>query len=730
MKRIVALLLCVLLVGSLAGEVMVVQAAEPGIKITGYSVSGVPNVANIFAVTLHLRWDAGGQDNILASLSIESISSNYKQAENKDGSYVVSTSPIASKHVSGLEDGETAFETFFFLRTGRGDKLDIQFEFKYLYGQNISSGTNTGSVLVVKSSPDIEDPKSPDPPPPIIPEIPDPVPVDTTKYRPNLTVDTEAAMPFLGQETEELVIPIKNTAIYSANKITVAIESANKSEPLFTANRITVSATINTLSRDQVKEAKFDVELAPGAITGIHEVTLNYTFHNNHGDRFTDSETAYIRVENQNAAPRLAVTSSQSLTPGQRSQVRFKLTNSGTSAARNVKVTLEGLDPAGVAVVNDIDVKYVDLVEGGGSAEVAYNLLPAPTLEGSSARLQAKIEYTDTSGATYSSTNAVFLPLLGAVMEADKGVPRLIINRYSFSPQEIRAGSNFLLDLDLQNTSRSKTITNLKVTIISEEGVFLPIDASNTLFIESIAPGEVMPASLMLSAKADAENKAYPLRITFEYEDSQGTAHSSQEMITIPVHQNSRLEVSEIVFYGEPMLYNMVPVNIEFYNLGKTILYNLMVQAEGPFQLEGGRYFVGNFNPGASDSFNFAVTPTEPGEQIGEVVFQFEDSVGTQLEVRRELKLNVMEPFFPDEPGPEMPPPQQPTSKWTYIGIGAAVLIIAAGALLIWRRRRKNKKLELQRAQDFTAATQAVVPEIEYVGFEEETQPDKSEPNN
>lgn len=717
MKRIVALLLCVLLVGSLAGEVMVVQAAEPKVMVAGYSVQGVLGVPDVYAVTLSLKLDSSSTAE-LDSLDISNTDEDFKPATRSGSRYTISNNPLpaSANTLSRLNSGETASETFYFIMIGTKNELKLSFS---------DGGKTVGSadVLIVKSAPDPE-------PPPIIPVDPDPVPVDTTKYRPNLTVDTEAAMPFLGQETEELVIPIKNTAIYSANKITVAIEPANKTEPLFTANRITVSAAINTLSRDQVKEAKFDVELAPGAITGIHEVTLNYTFHNNHGDRFTDSETAYIRVENQNAAPRLAVTSSQSLTPGQRSKVRFKLTNSGTTAARNVKVTLEGLDPAGVAVVNDIDVKYVDLVEGGGSAEVAYNLLPAPTLEGSSARLQAKIEYTDTSGATYSSTNAVFLPLLGAVMEADKGVPRLIINRYSFSPQEIRAGSNFLLDLDLQNTSRTKTITNLKVTIISEEGVFLPIDASNTLFIESIAPGEVMPASLMLSAKADAENKAYPLRITFEYEDSQGTAHNSQEMITIPVHQNSRLEVSEIVFYGEPMLYNMVPVNIEFYNLGKTILYNLMVQAEGPFQLEGGRYFVGNFNPGASDSFNFAVTPTEPGEQIGEVIFQFEDSVGTPLEVRRELKLNVMEPFLPDEPGPEMPPPQQPTSKWTYIGIGAAVLIIAAGALLIWRRRRKNKKLELQRAQDYTAATQAVVPEIEYVGFEEETQPDKSEPNS
>lgn len=566
-------------------------------------------------------------------------------------------------------------------------------------------------VLVIKSMPDPEPPTFPEP-------EPEP-PVDTTKYRPNLTVDTEAEMPLLDQETEELVIPIKNTAIYAANKITVAIEPADKSTPLFTANRITVSTTINTLSRDQVKDAKFDVQLAPGATTGIHQITVNYIFHNNHGDRFTDSETAFIRVENRNAAPRLAATSSHWLVPGQQSQVRFKITNSGATPARNVKVTLEGLDPSGVSVVNDIDVKYLDFIEGNGQAEVVYNLFPAPTLEGASTRLQMKIDYTDISGTTYSSTNALFLPLDGAV-SAEEGVPRLIISKYSLSPQEIRAGNKFLLELDLQNTSRSKTITNLKVTIISEEGVFLPVDASNTLFIEAITPGEVVPATLSLSAKADAENKPYPLRITFEYEDNRGAAYNAQEMITIPVHQNSRLVVGEVMLYGEPMLYDMVPVNVEFYNLGKTTLYNLMVQAEGPFQLEGGRYFVGNFTPGASDSFNFAIIPNEPGELVGAVVFQFEDSIGTPLEVRREIKLNVMEPFFPEDPGFEEPMPVPTTNKWKYVGIGGAVLLVVVGGFFFWRRRRKQKKLELQRAEELTAAAQIVVPEIEYVGFDDE----------
>ncbi len=724
MKRIVALLLCVLLIASAAGDVHWAQAAgeEPGIEIAGYTVQGVAGVADVYAVTLKLRRT---NSNYLTGLKLSTPGPNFKQATGSGGSYTISNDPLsASQNTINTLNGNPnpdwpiASETFYFIRAAEGNDLVICF---FCNGKDPSGDASSdGTISVIKSAPDpiVVDPVVPGPP----------VEVDTTKYRPILGVASDAALPLLDQTTEELSIPITNTAIYAANRITVSMEPTDKDKPLFTANRISVSASINTLNRDQVKDAKFAIKLAPGAKTGIHQVTLKYSFNNNHGDHFNDdSEVVYIQVENRNAAPRLTASCSQWLTPGQQAKVNFTLTNHGTTVARDVKVTLEGLSPTGVALINDIDVKHLDLIAGGESASVHYNLLPAHSLEGSSTSLQLKVDYSDSNGENYSDTNTVFLPLSGAKAE-DKGVPRLIISKYSFDPPVIRAGSECTLFLELQNTSRSKTITNLKVTILSDEGIFLPVDASNTVFIESIAAGDMVAVSLPMATKADAENKTYPLKISFDYEDSQGAAHNSQEMISVPVNQNSRLVVGEIALYGEPMLHEMVPVNVEFYNLGKTILYNLMVKAEGPFKMEGGRYFVGNFNPGASDSFNFAVTPTEPGEQVGEVIFQFEDSIGTQHEVKRELKLEVIEPFYPDDPGMDEPLPPPPTNKWKYVGIGAGVLVLAAAGFVFWRRRKMQKKLELQRAQDLTAAAQAVVPEIEYVGFEDEVEPDHPEP--
>lgn len=715
MKKTIAIILLAVLVAVGSAAPQPVAAAEAKLKVSGYSVAGVLDVTNVYAVTLNMSWPKGGGELSQVEI-VPQDDAGFQQAERSGSRYIISNEALllSSGSLDNLNKKQSATETFYFIAVDpEADKLVL--EFNYTYGDD-KTGDMEADILMIKSSPD---PK----PPPEIPYDPDPPAVDTSKYAPILAVAGDAALPFLEQETEELVIPITNTANYAANKISITLEAADKSRPFFTAERINATAQINTLSSGQTKDAKFQVKLAPGASSGIHEAQLRYVFRNNHGDAFQSTETVYIRVENYNLAPRLVALSTQGLSAGQRSQVKFSIKNQGLTAAQNIKVTLLGLDPAGVALINDVDVKYLETVEGKGSRDIQYDLMAAAGLSGSSTRLQLQLNYQDSNGQSYEETNSVFLPLYG-VGETTAGVPRLIINRYDFSPAEIRAGGRFLLELGLLNTAKDKSIGNIKVTISADEGVFMPVGGSNTLFIEKIGPGQIESASLELATKADAENRPYTLNVAFEYEDNRGEGYSAQETISLEVRQNARLQIGDVAFYGEPVLYDMVPANLEFYNLGKTILHNLMVEVDGPFQFEGGSYFVGNFNPGASDSFNFALVPQEPGEQAGLVIFKFEDADGTPHEVEREFIVNVMEPFYPEDPG-EMPPMPEPVSKWKYVGLGLAAVVLVAAAYIFWRRRRRKQKLNMQQAQEMTAATQAVVPEIEYVGFDDDNKPEQ-----
>ena len=83
-----------------------------------------------------------------------------------------------------------------------------------------------------------------------------------------------------------------------------------------------------------------------------------------------------------------------------------------------------------------------------------------------------------------------------------KGKPRLIIDKYSFGPQLVRAGENFEMKLSFYNTSSNKTVKNIKIFLAAEpalvqipiaqvqEVLYLPLDSSNTFYIDSIPPKE------------------------------------------------------------------------------------------------------------------------------------------------------------------------------------------------------------------------------------------------
>ncbi len=711
MKRAVSAIVCLLLLFTPIANLLPVAEAAPVFKVSEYSVSGVSYRPNAYTITMKMTRTG---DN-LTSLQLAIGSGAFELA--LPGGTTVTKEPL-SIDVTNLNNNGADSYTAYVIKTDSGASNSLTLNF-IIDGDTVNP--QPFALTVIKTTPEYPDPV-----------IPDPTPVDTTKYKPVLEVATDAAMPVLTPESTKLVIPIKNNGVYSSGKITIQVQPADQSKPLFAASRMSVNATLNGLANGSTKDAEFGISLAPGATTGIHAITLNYSFKNSYGDSFTSTETAYVQVEAHNSAPRLgAYCATSSMAPGTETKTKFTIKNSGNNDARNIRVTLSGLSASGVSLRKDTDVRYLDKIAGQESADVEFNLYAASSISESAAMLQVKLDYTDMSGVGYSETNTIFLPLGAGGGDGGQGVPRLIINRYGFGSQGIRAGSQFLLELDLQNTSRSKSITNLKVTVQSDDGAFLPVDASNTLFIEQILPQEVYSTSLLLAAKADAENKPYSLRITFDYETNGSQALNSQEVISIPVQQNPRLMVNDPVLYGQPFVYQMIPINVEFYNLGKTILYNLIIKAEGPFQIEGGSYFVGNFNPGSSDSFNFTVTPTAAGAAAGSVVFSFEDSVGTPIEVRRDFSMDVMEMIIPEDPG--MKPPMEPEKPnyLLYGGIGAGVLLLLGGGTFLFLRRRKKMRLNLLRAEDMMAAAQTEIPEIEYVGFDQtevEAPPTEAEP--
>ena len=308
-----------------------------------------------------------------------------------------------------------------------------------------------------------------------------------------------------------------------------------------------------------------------------------------------------------------------------------------------------------------------------------------------------------------------------------KTVPKIIVTEYGTEPQVVNAGTEFELSLAFFNTSKLKTVRNIKISLgVNEKSntsgnIFAPVNSSNTLFIDELNPQATAKRKMLFHAVNDAQPKTYNVIVNFEYEDKAGKEYTSTEEIGIRVIQKPRLEANTPKIPEKIMVGEFLPLEIEFYNMGRTTIYNLLVKVESEnADVDTPSKYVGNFDSGRSEYFDTGITPTGEGEVSGTILYQFEDSTGEAMEVRQEFKLiaeaqaappenpnepggdinsgtgmtiDPGKPTMPDNPDLKEPKEQKPLFKRPLTWVGIAALLV----LIIWffyRRKKKNNALE------------------------------------
>ena len=387
--------------------------------------------------------------------------------------------------------------------------------------------------------------------------------------------------------------------------------------------------------------------------------------------------------------------------------VSFSLKNIGKIDAKNIKVMVESSDLAGV-VPKTVSTKKINTLEPGKSQNLSFAFLTRKEAETRNYPINITIEYEDdlsAEGDKYTLTQyvGVFVVKPG---DDIKTIPRLIIDKYNFEPNLVKAGENFTMNLSFFNTNSQKTVRNIKIFLASDEksdpdspsagsNIFTPVDSSNTFYIDSIPPKGKIEKNITLSTVPDAQAKTYTITANFEYEDSDGEQYKDVELIGIPVIQQSKIEIGELLIPPEAYVGEPTPISVEFYNTGKVTLYNMMVKLEGDFQMENANYYVGNFESGGTEYFEGMVIPEEPGELTGAIVFTYEDSTGEIVEHREEFTLNVIDMPPMDEFPDDMPMEDEPRGIKKLLkskGFWITIVLIATGVGGFVFYKKKKKK--------------------------------------
>ena len=504
---------------------------------------------------------------------------------------------------------------------------------------------------------------------------------------------------------DSLVLKIRNSGTISAKDIRITISGfSNQGVILY---KDVDTKTLKELKSKATENIFFNIIPGNDAVKGTFPLNVKITYIDDVGTQYTKESVAYVKLAGKDAvSATLAiydVKAPVSVKAGENYEVTFTAKNEGNTTIGTADLTY---DYPEMFIAKSASKVVLKNLAPGASQTVTFKMMAKADTPTENYHTYIKATYVPVGGS--SETADTIQEYVGIYVEGtteDAGSkPKLIIDNYEYGGDYAFAGQDYPLTLFIKNTSSSEGTKNIKVTLTSEDNVFTPVDSSSSFFIASIGPGQVYEHTIYLKTKIDASVKIYTITAKMQYEDSEGNAYDANktpyeesEVLSVAVAQPVRLETADIIVPFE--IYSGQPFYIEqeFYNMGKSTMYNMMVKLEG-VETNEGSYFVGNFEAGKSEYFSAQAFAYELGTFEGKLVYTFEDALGTVSTLEKPFSYTVMEMpavdpgdgGFPVDPG--LPVEEEKGIEPWKIAIAAGAVLLVAG--LIFRKIRKAKKLK------------------------------------
>lgn len=460
----------------------------------------------------------------------------------------------------------------------------------------------------------------------------------------NVNISPEIVKP--GQ-TAQLSFDIDNTGASTINDIKISLQGL--SEAGFSVKGGTNVQNVSRLGAYGVHNMKFNIESNSGAAGGNHAATIKIEYKTDSDKVVTDEEQLFLNVDggdSSNIVISDVKSPTEGIIPTEVFVISFSLRNEGRGSAKNVKVSVNGGEQ--IVPVSQ-SVQSLPELKSGQKSDFTFTMQPVGGTASKNYPVSIQVDYDGKEGdKTVTQTIKQYVGVyVSASGSGSKGVPKIIINRYSFKPSIVKAGENFDMNISFLNTSSNKAIKNIKIYLTANEStnesgsVFTPVDSSNTFYIDEIAPKASAEKKITMFTIPNAKPKTYTVTANFEYEDSDAKEYKSTELFGIPVVQPSKFQIGEIVLPDAAFAGQSAAISVQYYNLGKVQLSNLMVKVEGDFEAKDNSRYIGNFDSGSNDVYDVEVIPAKEGECKGRLVFSFDEPNGDHKEIMKEFTLNV-----------------------------------------------------------------------------------------
>ena len=283
--------------------------------------------------------------------------------------------------------------------------------------------------------------------------------------------------------------------------------------------------------------------------------------------------------------------------------------------------------------------------------------------------------------------------------------PKIIVGSYAVNPSPAMAGEQLTATITLENTSKTKGVQNMAVTVSCDSPNFSLQNDSNTLFIGKLGKGATTEIAVTYKTDLATPPQRYNIVLAIEYDNSDATTLSAAGTVPVTISQPLRVELEKPQIPDSVNAGDTMPLTLQVMNMGRGKVYNVRIDLSAPGLIPTRTAFIGNMEAGTAaqgqmDVFVGTKDMTEGyegndkyGLTSGKLTLTYEDEGGKQYTQDMELSTTINEPVItPVSAKPQEEP--EKASQW-WISIVAGIVVIGGlAALLIVRGKRRIKNNE------------------------------------
>ena len=289
--------------------------------------------------------------------------------------------------------------------------------------------------------------------------------------------------------------------------------------------------------------------------------------------------------------------------------------------------------------------------------------------------------------------------------ENERTKARIIVDSFETDPAEIYAGQDFTLKVRMKNASNSIAASNILFTFeseaVSDSPVFTTVNGSNSVVVNSLAPGASDTLTIKFSSSPTAEQRSYTITINEQYDSPEFKNAKEAVKIAVGLKQEARLNTGTIEVMPDAISVGEESnVIFSINNTGKVMLYNVNAVFEAD-SIQKNEAYVGNIEPGKSGNVDTMINGIAPTTDDGKVKLSitYEDENGKVSTVEKEIQLMVNEDQSMDESNvddtwnsDDVQPEPSTTDKLKHLAIPVGIVGVVLAAVILVVIRRKKKK--------------------------------------